>query len=222
MGSIRVASHARNRIQISGPRHAGRHPIENDKIGRRVGEPSYGSVAAIDAFDDIAFGLEIVRERKKHIAMNLVQRHASWSSTNPRITIIEGDIALAVAFGDARQGSFQVPSWPSALKAFFVSKDEKQTSRAGPHAIGLEPVPYSETSVMTGRMKGPARCVSSDPEVRSAPVIAGTRSLPNRAVREARPLSGMCLLERRRGWPIARPVSHSRGCRSLDARQCPA
>ena len=29
--------------------------------------------------------------------MNLVQRHASWSSTNPRITIIEGDIALAVA-----------------------------------------------------------------------------------------------------------------------------
>jgi len=63
MGSIRVASHARNRIQISGPRHAGRLPIENDKIGRRVGELSYGSVAAIDAFDGIAFGLEIVRER---------------------------------------------------------------------------------------------------------------------------------------------------------------
>jgi len=221
MGSIRVASHARNRIQISGPRHAGRLPIENDKIGRRVGELSYGSVAAIDAFDDIAFGLEIVRERKKHIAMNLVQRHASWSSTNPRITIIEGDIALAVAFGDAHQGWFQVHLGQEP-RQLFVSKDEKQTSRAGPHAIGQEPVPYSETSVMTGRVKGPARCVSSDPEVRSAPVIAGIRSLPNRAVREARPLSSMCLLERRRGWPIARPVSHPRGCRFRDARRCPA
>jgi hypothetical protein len=43
-------------------RHAGQHPIKDDKIGRRVGELSYGFVAAIDAFDDIAFGLEIVRE----------------------------------------------------------------------------------------------------------------------------------------------------------------
>jgi hypothetical protein len=30
------------------------------KIGRRVGELSYAFVAAIDAFDDIAFGFEIV------------------------------------------------------------------------------------------------------------------------------------------------------------------
>ena len=29
--------------------------------------------------------------------MNLVQRHASWNSTNPRVTIVEGDIALALA-----------------------------------------------------------------------------------------------------------------------------
>ena len=29
--------------------------------------------------------------------MSLVQRHASWSSTNPRVTIVEGDIALALA-----------------------------------------------------------------------------------------------------------------------------
>jgi hypothetical protein len=43
-----------------GARHAGRHPIENDKIGRRVGELSQGFLAAIDAFDEIAFGLEIV------------------------------------------------------------------------------------------------------------------------------------------------------------------
>jgi two-component system phosphate regulon response regulator PhoB len=35
--------------------------------------------------------------REKHIAINLVQRHASWSSTNPRVTIVEADIALAVA-----------------------------------------------------------------------------------------------------------------------------
>src|ERR1700722_12378451 len=29
--------------------------------------------------------------------MNLVQRHASWNSTTPRITIVEADIALALA-----------------------------------------------------------------------------------------------------------------------------
>jgi two-component system phosphate regulon response regulator PhoB len=29
--------------------------------------------------------------------MNLVERHASWRSTNPRVTIVETDIALAVA-----------------------------------------------------------------------------------------------------------------------------
>jgi CheY-like chemotaxis protein len=35
--------------------------------------------------------------REKHIAINLVQRHASWNSTNPRVTIVEADIALAIA-----------------------------------------------------------------------------------------------------------------------------
>jgi hypothetical protein len=34
---------------------------------------------------------------EKHIAMNLVQRHASWNSTNPRVTIVEADITLALA-----------------------------------------------------------------------------------------------------------------------------
>ena len=29
--------------------------------------------------------------------MNLVQRHASWNPTNPRVTIVEADIALALA-----------------------------------------------------------------------------------------------------------------------------
>src|ERR1700722_118990 len=29
--------------------------------------------------------------------MSLVQRHASWGSTNSRVTIVEGNIALAVA-----------------------------------------------------------------------------------------------------------------------------
>ena len=29
--------------------------------------------------------------------MNLVQRHASWNSTNPRVTIVEADITLALA-----------------------------------------------------------------------------------------------------------------------------
>ena len=31
------------------------------------------------------------------MAMNLVQRHASWNSTNPRVTIVEADITLALA-----------------------------------------------------------------------------------------------------------------------------
>ena len=34
---------------------------------------------------------------EKHVAMNLVQRHASWNSTNPRVTIVEADITLALA-----------------------------------------------------------------------------------------------------------------------------
>ena len=42
------------------------------------------------------FGACDVR-REKHIAMNLVQRHASWNSTNPRVTIVEADITLALA-----------------------------------------------------------------------------------------------------------------------------
>ena len=29
--------------------------------------------------------------------MNLVQRHASWNPTNPRVTIVEADITLALA-----------------------------------------------------------------------------------------------------------------------------
>jgi CheY-like chemotaxis protein len=34
---------------------------------------------------------------EKHVAMNLVQRHASLNSTNPRVTIVEADITLALA-----------------------------------------------------------------------------------------------------------------------------
>jgi len=32
--------------------------------------------------------------------MNLVQRHASWNSTNPRVTIVETDITLTLALSD--------------------------------------------------------------------------------------------------------------------------
>ena len=37
---------------------------------------------------------------EKPIAMNLVRRHGSRNSTNPCITIVDGDIALALALSD--------------------------------------------------------------------------------------------------------------------------
>jgi hypothetical protein len=82
--------------KISGPRHAGRHPIENDKIWRRVGEPSYGSVAAIDAFDDIAFGLEIVRERdgERDIALDDRDARVGRAPTSMSLDMVHRDVLL--------------------------------------------------------------------------------------------------------------------------------
>ena len=34
---------------------------------------------------------------EKHVAMNLVERHASWRSTNPRVTIVEASCCDALA-----------------------------------------------------------------------------------------------------------------------------
>ena len=64
-----------------GARHAERHPIENDKIGRRAGELSCGFVAAIDAFDDIAFGLEIAAESTPASARSPDDRDARLGHT---------------------------------------------------------------------------------------------------------------------------------------------
>jgi hypothetical protein len=63
IGSIRVASSVRNRIQISGPDMP--HDIQSrmTRSGGASGELSYAFLAAIEAFDNVTFGLEIVRER---------------------------------------------------------------------------------------------------------------------------------------------------------------
>jgi hypothetical protein len=74
-----------------GARYAGQHPIENDKIGRRVGELSYGFVAAIDAFDDIAFGLEIVREREGQRDIALDDRDDGRAAADQGATVTCSD-----------------------------------------------------------------------------------------------------------------------------------
>ncbi len=53
------------------PRHAGQHPIEYDEIGRVLGEPQLGLVAAFDALDDIAFRFEIVAEKQSKVGFIL-------------------------------------------------------------------------------------------------------------------------------------------------------
>ena len=64
IGSFRVASHARNRIQISGPDTARNIQSRMTRSGGDFDGPACGFVASIYAFDDIAFGLEIACKGK--------------------------------------------------------------------------------------------------------------------------------------------------------------
>ena len=52
-------------------RDAGQHPVENDEIGRVLGEPQFGFVAAPDTLDDIALRFEIVAEQQREIGFVL-------------------------------------------------------------------------------------------------------------------------------------------------------
>ena len=52
-------------------RDAGQHPVEDDEVGRVFGEPQFRLVAALDAFDDVALGLEIVGEQHRKIRLVL-------------------------------------------------------------------------------------------------------------------------------------------------------
>ena len=70
-GNVRVFSRARSRRQILEARHAGQHPVENDEIGRVLGEPQFGFVAAPDTLDDIALRFEIVAEQQREIGFVL-------------------------------------------------------------------------------------------------------------------------------------------------------
>ena len=51
------------------PGYARQHPIENDEIGRRLGESQFGVVAAMRALDEIAFGLQIVDEQGGNVGI---------------------------------------------------------------------------------------------------------------------------------------------------------
>ena len=57
-------------------RYAGQHPVEDDEVGRILGQPQLGLVAALDALDDIAFGLEIIGEQQREIGFVLDDENA--------------------------------------------------------------------------------------------------------------------------------------------------
>ena len=52
-------------------RYARQHPVEDDEVGRILGQAELGFVAALDALDDIAFGFEIVGEQQREIGFVL-------------------------------------------------------------------------------------------------------------------------------------------------------
>ncbi len=57
-------------------RDAGQHPVEHDEVGWILGQAKLGLVAALDAFDDIAFGFEIVGEQQREIGFVLDDKDA--------------------------------------------------------------------------------------------------------------------------------------------------
>ena len=57
-------------------RDAGKHPVENDKIGRILRKAKLGFVAPLHAFDDVAFGLQIVGEQNREIGLVLHDENA--------------------------------------------------------------------------------------------------------------------------------------------------
>jgi len=66
-GSVCVVSRARSLRQISGPDTTGQHPVEDDKVGRVLGEAELGFVAPFYSLDDIAFCFQIVSEQQRQI-----------------------------------------------------------------------------------------------------------------------------------------------------------
>ena len=57
-------------------RHARQHPVEDDEVGRVLGEAQLGLVAPLDALDDIALRLEIVGEQQGQIRFVLDDQDA--------------------------------------------------------------------------------------------------------------------------------------------------
>jgi two-component system, OmpR family, phosphate regulon response regulator PhoB len=65
--------------------------------------------------------------------MNLVQRHASWNSTNPRVTIVEADITLALALShNLKTEGYVVES----VDEYPVARRGRDTNDPNYHALG--------------------------------------------------------------------------------------
>ena len=90
--------------------------------------------------------------------MNLVQRHASWNSTNLRVTIVEADIALALALShNLKTEGYVVESLDRGEEAV------RKLADAPPDLVILD--------WMSSGMSGPEICTRSREE-------DGTRMLP--------------------------------------------
>ena len=75
-GSVRVASRARKPAADFESRDARQHPVEDDEVGRVLGEPQLGLVAARHVLDHIAFGLEVIAQEQRQIGFVLDDENA--------------------------------------------------------------------------------------------------------------------------------------------------
>ena len=75
-GSVRVDSRARKPAADFEARDARQHPVEDHEVGRILGQPQLGLVAALDILDHIAFRLEIVAEQQRQIRFVLDDQNA--------------------------------------------------------------------------------------------------------------------------------------------------
>ena len=74
-------AHASANLQA---RHTRQHPIENDEIRRVFDEPDIRLVAAFDAFDDEAFGFEVVGQKDAQRLFVLDDENAGRRAAGPR------------------------------------------------------------------------------------------------------------------------------------------
>ena len=96
-GSVLVASRARSRRQIFEAGDTRQHPVENDEIGHRLGETQFRLVAAFLAFDDEAFGFEIIGEQQRQRGLVLDDQDARRGRSRARGLVPQFDHLAASA-----------------------------------------------------------------------------------------------------------------------------